>query len=429
MIDENAIRARYAAIKDRLDERGRRLFVAAEKVAAGYGGTAAVSRATGVARSTIIRGAKDLLAASSPTSRVRRKGGGRPHSSKADPTVLADLRRLVEPATMGDPMRPLLWVSKSREKLAAALRAMNHAISANTVGKMLITLGYSRQVNRKTREGSHHPDRDGQFQHINRQVVACQAAGQPAISVDTKKKELIGEYKNGGSDYRAAGCPDRVRVHDFVDKDLGKVAPYGIYDVTANAGWVSVGIDHDTAAFAVNAIRRWYDVVGRERYPTARHLLITADGGGSNGSRVRLWKLELQKLADETGLSLQVCHYPPGTSKWNKIEHRMFCHITQNWRGKPLVSRLAVVNLIAATTTKTGLTAQESPHFSRRGYGRDSPAFGRPSGMASGVFGRWSVWRVRADGMAMCAPSSAASTAPTCTPSGSMPWRAPRSAR
>ena len=352
MIDEDAIRARYAAVKDRLDERGRRLFVAAEKAVAGYGGTAAVCRATGVARSTIIRGAKDLLAAPSTTVRVRRKGAGRPRSSKADPTVLDDLRRLVESATMGG---PLLWVSKSREKLASALRAMNHAVSANTVAKMLVTLGYSRQVNRKTKEGSHPPDRDGQFQHINREVIALQAAGQPVISVDTKKKELIGEYKNGGSDYRATGCPDEVKVHDFVDKELGKVAPYGIYDIAANAGWVSVGIDHDTAAFAVNSIRRWHEAVGRERYDAADRLLITADGGGSNGSRVRLWKLELQKLADETGLILQVCHYPPGTSKWNKIEHRMFCHITQTWRGKPLVSRLAVVDLIAATTTKTGL--------------------------------------------------------------------------
>jgi hypothetical protein len=255
-------------------------------------------------------------------------------------------------------MRPLLWVSKSREKLAGALRDMGHAVSANTVGKMLVTLGYSRQVNRKTKEGSHHADRDGQFQHINRQVMALQAAGQPVISVDTKKKELIGEYKNGGSDYRPTGCPDEVKVHDFVDKDLGKVAPYGIYDIAANTGWVSVGIDHDTAAFAVNSIRRWHEVVGRERYGAADRLLITADGGGSNGSRVRLWKYELQKLADETGLILQVCHYPPGTSKWNKIEHRMFCHITQTWRGKPLVSRLAVVDLIAATTTKTGLTVR-----------------------------------------------------------------------
>jgi hypothetical protein len=358
MIDETAIRARYVAVKDRLDERGRRLFVAAEKVAAGYGGTAAVSRATGVAHSTIIRGAKDLLSEPAATKRVRRKGGGRSALSQSNPAVLTDLRQLVEPATMGDPMRPLLWVSKSREKLASALRALNHAVSANTVGKMLLTLGYSRQVNRKTKEGSHHPDRDGQFQHINAQVLAVQAAGQPVISVDTKKKELIGEYKNGGSDYRAAGCPDPVKVHDFVDKNLGKVAPYGIYDVATNTGWVSLGIDHDTAEFAVNAVRRWHQVVGSVRYPEADRMLITADGGGSNGSRVRLWKLELQKLADQTGLTFQVCHYPPGTSKWNKIEHRMFCHITQTWRGKPLVSRITVVDLIAATTTKAGLTVQ-----------------------------------------------------------------------
>jgi hypothetical protein len=358
MIDETAIRARYVAIKDRLDERGRRLFVAAEKVAAGYGGTAAVSRATGVAHSTIIRGAKDLLTVPAATGRVRRKGGGRPALSQSNPAVLKDLRQLVEPAIMGDPMRPLLWVSKSREKLASALRALNHTVSANTVGKMLMTLGYSRQVNRKTKEGSHHPDRDGQFQHINGQVLAVQAVDQPVISVDTKKKELIGEYKNGGSDYRAAGCPDPVKVHDFVDKNLGKVAPYGIYDIATNTGWVSLGIDHDTAEFAVNAVRRWHKVVGSVRYPKADRVLITADGGGSNGSRVRLWKLELQKLADETGLTFQVCHYPPGTSKWNKIEHRMFCHITQTWRGKPLVSRVAVVNLIAATTTQTGLTVQ-----------------------------------------------------------------------
>src|SRR5664280_2370978 len=287
MIDEDAIRARYAAVKDRLDERGRRLFVAAEKAVAGYGGTAAVCRATGVARSTIIRGAKDLLAAPSTTVRVRRKGAGRPRSSKADPTVLDDLRRLVESATMGDPMRPLLWVSKSREKLASALRAMNHAVSANTVAKMLVTLGYSRQVNRKTKEGSHHPDRDGQFQHINREVIALQAAGQPVISVDTKKKELIGEYKNGGSDYRATGCPDEVKVHDFVDKELGKVAPYGVYDIAANAGWVNVGTDADTGQFAVESIRRWWNTIGADAYPSATRVLITADSGGSNGSRLR----------------------------------------------------------------------------------------------------------------------------------------------
>ena len=355
MIDEAAIGTRYAAIKDRLDERGRRLFVAAEKIAAGHGGTAAVARATGVAHSTIIRGAKDL-AAPAASDRVRRKGGGRPPLSQSDPAVLEDLRRLVEPATVGDPLRPLLWGSKSREKLAAALRDLGHKIGANTVGKLLGTLGYSRQVNRKTKEGSHHPDRDAQFTHINSRVMALQAAGQPVISVDTKKKELIGEYKNGGSDYRPKGCPDCVGTHDFADKELGKVAPDGIYDVTTNTG--SLGIDHDTAEFAVNAVRRWLWVVGSVRYPDAETLLITADGGGSNGSRVRLFKIELQKLGDETGLALQVCHYPPGTSKWNKIEHRMFCHITQNWRGKPLVSRLAVVDLITATTTKTGLTVQ-----------------------------------------------------------------------
>ena len=360
MVDENGIRARYDAIKARSDERGRRLFVAAEKAAAGYGGTAAVLRATGVARSTIIRGAKVLVAPAAPptTARIRRPGAGRPPKCQADPTLLEDLRRLMEPATLGDPMRPLLWVSKSREKLAAALRGLNHAISANTVGRMLTTLGYSRQVNRKTKEGSHHPDRDGQFQHINRQVLDLQAAGLPVISVDTKKKKLVGDYKNGGSDYRPVGCPDKVKVHDFVDPEGGKVAPYGIYDLAANTGWVSLGIDHDTAEFAVNAIRRWHDVVGRSRYLQADRLMITADGGGSNGSRLRLWKRELQTLADETGLALQMCHYPPGTSKWNKIEHRLFCHITQNWRGKPLVSRAAVVELIAATTTKTGLTVR-----------------------------------------------------------------------
>ena len=267
MIDETAIRARYAAIKGQLDERDRRLFVAAEKIAAGYGGTAAVSRATGVADSTIIRGAKDLLTAPAAPDRVRRKGAGQPALSQSDPAVLEDLRRLVEPATMGDPIRPLLWVSKSREKLAAALRTLKHSVCANTVGKMLISPGYSRQVNRKTKEGSHHPDRDGQFQHINRQVMALQAAGQPVISVDTKKKELIGECKNGGIDYRAAGCPDAVNMHDFADKILGKVAPYGFYDVATNMGWVSLGIDHDTAEFAVNAVRRWHQVVGVRSLP------------------------------------------------------------------------------------------------------------------------------------------------------------------
>ena len=275
-----------------------------------------------------------------------------------DPTLLDDLRRLVEPATMGDPMRRLKWVSKSRAKLAAALREMGHKIAASSVPKLLTLLEYRRQMNRKTLEGSHNPDRNAQFEHINAAAVATQMAGQPVISIDTKKKELIGPYKNGGSDYRPKGCPDKVNVHDFVDKILGKAIPYGVYDVAANAGCVSVGIDNDTAQFSVNSIRRWLDIMGRERYPAMNQLMITADGGGSNGSRVRLFKLELQKLADETGLVLKVCHYPPGTSKWNKIEHRLFCHITQTWRGKPLVSRETVVELIAATTTTAALTVR-----------------------------------------------------------------------
>lgn len=331
------------------------MFAAAEAQTAGYGGISAVALATGVARSTIGRGLKELKNPDALSGVVRRRGGGRLALTDTDTTLLEDLRRLVEPSTIGDPMRPLLWVSKSRAKLAAALCAMGHRISASSIPKLLERLKYRRQVNRKSLESSHNTDRNAQFEHINAAVLAMQAAGQPVISVDTKRKETIGPYKNAGSDYRPEGCPDQVNVHDFVDKELGKVVPYGVYDITANAGCVSVGIDNDTAQFAVNSVRRWRDMMGRERYPNHDRLMITADGGGSNGSRVRLFKLELQKLADETGLTLQVCHYPPGTSKWNKIEHRMFCHITQNWRGKPLTSRLTVVELIAATTTTTGL--------------------------------------------------------------------------
>ncbi len=342
----------------RLDERERRLFAAAEARTAGYGGVSAVSRATGIARSTIDRGLKDLEASDPAPPRVRRAGGGRPSLMATDPTLLEDLRRLIEPATLGDPMRPLVWVSKSHAKLAAALRDLGHQVSASRIPRLLDQLHYRRQVNRKTKEGSHHPDRDAQFEHINQQVMAFQAAGEPVISVDTKKKELIGNYKNPGSDYRPQGCPDEVNVHDFVDKELGKAIPYGVYDIAADVGWVSVGIDHDTAEFAVSTIHRWHDTMGRERYPASGRLMIMADGGGSNGTRVRLWKMELQKLADTTGLTLMVCHYPPGTSKWNKIEHRLFCHITQNWRGRPLTSRLAIVELIAATKTKTGLTVR-----------------------------------------------------------------------
>ena len=357
MIDETTIRQRYEALRAGLDERERRLFAAAEARAAGFGGVTAVARATGIARSTIDRGLRDL-AASTTAQKIRRAGGGRLPLTRKDPTLLEDLRRLLEPATLGDPMRPLLWVSKSHAKLATALRDMGHHVSASRIPQLLERLGYRRQVNRKSKEGGRHPDRDAQFEHINAQVEAYQAAGQPVISVDTKKKELIGEYKNAGSDYRPQGVPIDVNVHDFVDKQLGKAIPYGVYDVGANAGCVSVGVDHDTAEFAVNAIRRWLAAMGRERYPTCDQLMITADGGGSNGSRVRLWKIELQKLADETGLTIGVCHYPPGTSKWNKIEHRLFCHITQNWRGRPLTSRTAIVELIAATTTKTGLTVR-----------------------------------------------------------------------
>lgn len=355
MIDTSAIRERFAAVSRDLNERSRRLLAAAEAKTAGHGGIAAASRATGIARSTIGRGLKDLAAPDGLSGDIRRLGGGCPTLVDKDPALLDDLRRLVEPATMGDPTRPLMWVSKSHAKLAAALRDMGHKIADSSIPKLLGLLDYRRQVNRKTLEGSHNPDRNAQFEHINAAVTATQAMGQPVISIDTKKKELIGAYKNGGSDYRPEGCPDKVNVHDFIDKDLGKAIPYGVYDIAANAGCVSVGISNDTAQFAVNSIRHWLDTMGRERYPAMQQLMITADGGGSNGSRVRLFKIELQRLADETGLTVCVCHYPPGTSKWNKIEHRLFCHVTQTWRGKPLVSRETVVELIAATTTRTGL--------------------------------------------------------------------------
>jgi Rhodopirellula transposase DDE domain len=359
MIDEDGIRQRWVSIGCKLDERSRRLFAAAEVEAAGYGALAIVSKLTGIARSTINRGEDDLGEGPLPDGRIRRKGGGGKPLIESDPTLASDLRNLVEPATLGSPVQPLLWVSKSHEKLARALVEMGHAISANTVGKLLTTeLGFSRQHNRKADEGSKHPDRDAQFAHINTKVVAAQAKRQPVVSVDTKKKELVGNYRNGGSDYRPKGDPRRVNVHDFEDKTLGKVVPYGVYDVTANSALVSVGITADTAEFAVQAIRRWLERMGWQRYPQARELTITADCGGSNGARVRLWKVELQKLADDTGLALHVHHYPPGTSKWNKIEHRLFCHITQNWRGRPLTDRVAMVELIGATTTKAGLKVE-----------------------------------------------------------------------
>jgi hypothetical protein len=325
-------------------------------MAAGYGGVSAVERATGIARSTIGRGLIDLRSEEPELpERVRRLGAGRKPLSETDASLIEDLRGLVEPQTRGDPQSPLKWTCKSLRKLSAALRDMGHRVGRTVVGELLRTLGYSLQANRKMREGSNHPDRDAQFGYINECVTAALAAGEPAISVDTKKKELVGDFKNGGREWRPKGAPEEVRVHDFVIPELGRAVPYGVYDIADNVGWVSVGIDHDTAAFAVSAIRKWWKLMGRKRYPQARHLLITADAGGSNGTRLRLWKLELQKLADELGLSITVSHLPPGTSKWNRIEHRLFSFITCNWRGTPLVSYQAIVQLIAATTTMTGL--------------------------------------------------------------------------
>ena len=332
------------------------MSAAAEAKAAGYGGIAAASRVTKLARSTIGRGLKDLQDPGSLGRKVRRKGGGSPRLATKDPTLLADLERLLEPATMGDPMRALRWVSKSHDKLATALRAMGHKVSSSSIPKLLGELKYCRHSNRKTKEGGKHPDRDAQFEYINAKVESFQAEDQPVISIDAKKKELLGEFKNGGSDYSPQGRPIEVNTHDFEDKELGKVVPYGVYDIGANDGYVSLGIDHDTGQFAVNSVRLWLDRIGRARYPGMSRLMITADGGGSNGSRLRLWKWSLQQLADETGLTIQVCHYPPGTSKWNKIEHRMFCFITQNWRAMPLVSLYVAIALIANTTTKKGLS-------------------------------------------------------------------------
>ena len=339
-----------------LDERGRRRFVAAEALTAGHGGIIAVSRATGVARSTIGRALDELRSGEEPDpERIRKPGGGRKPLIVTDPRLLDDLRSLVEPATRGDPQSPMLWTSKSLRKLSEGLGRMGHTIGRTLVSKLLHQLDYSLQANRKTREGSNHIDRDAQFHYINDRVKEALASGNPAISVDTKKKELVGDFKNAGREWRPKGSPEEVRVHDFVIPELGRAVPYGIYDIAGNTGWVSVGIDHDTAAFATNAIRSWWQLMGRERYPEAKSLLITADGGGSNGSRVRLWKLELQKLADELDIPISVCHLPPGTSKWNKIEHRLFSFITSNWRGKPLISHQVIVQLIGATTTKNGL--------------------------------------------------------------------------
>jgi transposase len=355
-MDLGGITRRFAAVRDALDERSRRLIAAAESQAIGRGGISAVSTATGMSRQGIRQGLRELKQPSAwVPGRVRRPGGGRKKAVDRDPSLKSELEELLESTTRGDPDSPLRWTCKSVRKLTAELEAMGHRISHQVVADLLHELGYSLQANRKTKEGASHPDRNAQFEHLNGKVKWHLGRQEPVISVDTKKKELIGDFKNGGQELRPRSNPERVRVHDFLIPELGRANPYGIYDIGRNVGWVSVGVDHDTAAFAVESIRRWWRSMGRKVYPQARRLLITADSGGSNGSRVRLWKLELQRLADETGLRIAVCHFPPGTSKWNKIEHRLFSFISQNWRGKPLISLQVIVSLIAATTTATGL--------------------------------------------------------------------------
>lgn len=355
-MDLETIRRKYEALKPVLHESARRLWAATEAKSLGHGGIALVARATGVSRSTISRGLLELESGDvAEPGRVRRAGGGRKRAIDHDPTLVSDLEGLVEPSVSGDPQSPLRWTSKSIRKLAAELQVMGHEVSHRLVADLLHEAGYSLQGNRKAKEGRSHVDRNEQFQHIGRRVKGHQRRCQPVISVDTKKKELVGDFKNGGREWRPKGFPERVRVHDFKIPELGKAIPYGIYDLTRNAGWVSVGIDHDTATFAVRSIGRWWQAMGKRAYPKATSLLITADAGGSNGSRLRLWKWELQKMADRLGLTIQVCHFPPGTNKWNKIEHRMFSYITMNWRGKPLTSLAVVVNLIAATKTNQGL--------------------------------------------------------------------------
>lgn len=338
----------------------RRQWAAAEASALGWGGVSAVAVATGLARNTIMAGARDVARRreqpqATVTLRIRAPGGGRKPVTETDPHLLAALEALVDPATRGHPESPLRWTCKSTAALAEALQRQQHSVSDRTVATLLKAAGYSLQANRKTREGTSHQDRNAQFEHINRRVLALQRQGEPVVSIDTKKKELVGEFKNLGQEWEPAGTPVPVKVHDFPEKGVGKAIPYGVYDLASNEGWVSVGIDHDTAQFAAASIRRWWQEMGAERFPRASKLMITADGGGSNGTRNRLWKVALQALADALGLRLEVCHFPPGTSKWNKIEHRLFSFITKNWRGRPLTSYQVIVNLIAHTTTKAGL--------------------------------------------------------------------------
>jgi hypothetical protein len=352
---------KYRKLASMMNEKLKRRWAACEAIAIGRGGISMVAQATGMSRATIRKGITEVeedypdLASRIAGERIRRPGGGRHLLTAQDATLELDLKRLIEPATRGEPTSPLLWISKSTRRLAKELQQQDHQVSYRTVARMLQKLGYSLQANRKTREGKQHPDRDAQFEYINKRVRSFQRRGQPVISVDAKKRELLGDFKNGGREWQPKGEPERVRTHDFKDKELGVGIPYGVYDLTQNKGWVSVGIDHNTAEFAAETIRRWWRRMGSKSYPKANELLITADGGGSNGSRARLWKVCLQGAANQIGLKITVCHFPPGTSKWNKIEHRMFCHITENWRGRPLVSQAVIVNLIANTTTETGL--------------------------------------------------------------------------
>ncbi|MBK1700485.1 ISAzo13 family transposase [Thiococcus pfennigii] len=358
-IDEESVRRKYQRLRELFNERERRLWAAVESAELGRGGISTVARATGLSRTTIYQGLDELGQRRSGgdlrRDRVRNPGGGRKPVTEKDPKLVSCLEQLVEPTTRGEPESPLRWTCKSTRQLSEALKKQGHPIGRQKVCELLNMLGYSLQANRKTREGSDHEDRDAQFRYINAQVNAYQQRAQPVISVDAKKKELVGDFKNAGREWSPRGKPVEVRTHDFIDRELGKVNPYGVYDQTSNTGWVSVGTDHDTAAFAVETIRRWWLHMGQERYPQARDLLITADGGGSNGYRLRLWKVALQTFANETALTVHVCHFPPGTSKWNKIEHRMFSFISLNWRGKPLICHEVIVNLIGSTHTDKGL--------------------------------------------------------------------------
>jgi len=356
MSQEDIIREKYQMLAPELNERTLRLFAAAEAKCLGRGGISLVARAIEVSRDRISRGLQDLETEKKLESdRIRRPGGGRKKQVEENPALRKDLEQLISPYTRGDPESPLRWTCKSVRKLAGELNRKGHQVSHSSVASLLRDMNYRLQANRKTMEGKQHPDRDAQFNYINQKARGQQRRGQPVISVDTKKKERVGGFKNAGREWRPQGDPEKVRVHDFIDKELGKVAPYGVYDLTWNNGWVSVGIDHDTASFAVATIRQWWRKMGRPAYSKASHLLITADSGGSNGARNRLWKVELQKMANQTGLTITVCHFPPGTSKWNKIEHRMFSFITKNWRGKPLTDRATIVNLIGSTKTEEGL--------------------------------------------------------------------------